>query len=510
MISPIYTQTIFFILLFIFILYGSWAFLFIFASFFNVSSNFNSFPKRLIRKKSPYTNHSNNKISIIIPCKNEEDVIIRTLNAVKKQDYPLHQVIIVDDNSQDNTYHLCQSFIEENVLENFFLFKRTKIDSNKAKAVNNALNLVDGDIVVLFDADNYPEKNCIQELVNRFNNPEVGVVQGRIISRVHNLISKIVFMERASGFNVRFLGKEVFNLNCQFGGTAVAIRKNLLDDLGGFNENSLTEDTDITARVIASGYHIVYQPLAMVKEETPPNINNYISQRTRWATGHMNCFLENFKTIITSSIPLKRKLDALLFLFYYFVPIFCGLGMIFGLLTYHFYTHIFLNLGNIGILVIILCLTPIIEILVGTLRSDNKKYILLMPLMIFFFILNIFICFNGIFNLIKGNKKWIKTERFQINRNTNRGTISIIFASIMTIFIVSASFIIPLTEIYAEKISSPTYQEQGSPLIMADGMVEEIKPLRNETQCTNLRSTPNVYHSPPSPDEETINQTDPE
>lgn len=67
-------------------------------------------------------------------------------------------------------------------------------------------------------------------------------------------------------------------------------------------------------------------------------------------------------------------------------------------------------MGNMGILVLILCLTPITEILVGTLRSDNKKYVILMPLMVFFFILNIFICFNAVFNLFMEIRNGLKLE----------------------------------------------------------------------------------------------------
>jgi hypothetical protein len=199
----------------------------------------------------------------------------------------------------------------------------------------------------------------------------------------------------------------------------------------------------------------------------------------------MNCFLENSKQIIHAPISLKRKVDALLFLFYYFVPIFCGVGLIFGVLTDHFYDHLFLSLGNLGLFVILLCLTPLLEILIGTLRSDKKRHVYLLPLMVFFFILNIFICVNAVFNLIKGNKKWIKTERTQIHRNTNRGTISTVFASILTILILSGSLVAPLIGDYDQQILS-NIKESGGTLEIGEGVLVHSQPL-NKTIKSPVR-----------------------
>lgn len=390
------------IILIFFIVYGLSSFIFIISSFFKKPSK----PKFM-----PYK-----KVSVLIPCRNEEDVIEDTLNSIKAQSYPLYEVIIIDDNSSDRTSQICKNFIKKHSLTNFKIFQRKENNSSKPKAVNNVLKYVSGDIIVFFDADNSPYKNCIKELVSGFSNDRIAAVQGRVITKNGNLLSKIVSMERCSGFNVRFQGKDRISINVQFSGTIVAIRRKIMEKLGNFNADSLTEDTDLTVKIILNGYKIRYQPDAIALEEAPPNLNNYITQRTRWATGHMGCFLEYWRDILKSKLSLLDKIDTLIFLFYYFVPIICGLGIIIGILNYYFDQNFIFERYFSFIFISILIASPILELILGIIRGNSSKNLVLLPLMPFFFILNVHICYIGLYKNLKNDKKWVKTER----RNGNR------------------------------------------------------------------------------------------
>ena len=392
------------------------------------------------------------KVSVIIPCRNEEDVIEKTLNSVKNQNYPDFEVIVVDDNSSDKTAKIVEKFIDLNGLNNFKLLKRKEMNSKKAKAVNDALKYAEGDVTVFFDADNRPENNCITNLVKRFSDDKIAAVQGRIFANITNLISKIVFMERCGGFNARFIGRERLGLNCQFGGTTVAVRTKILKALGGFNEETLTEDTYLTSNLIRQGYRIVYEPNAVVREEAPPNISNYITQRTRWASGHMKCFFEHALPILKAPISLKDKIDSLIFLAYYFIPILCGISIIIGITSIYFNIRL---MGYVSIIGIILSLTPFLEIGIGVLRSKNKVNIYLLPSMMFFFVLNSIICFNAIFNILKGNNFWVKTERINTSRKIGKDTQVTMFSSVLVCLLligsVGSTFLSPLDTYFTQK-----------------------------------------------------------
>jgi cellulose synthase/poly-beta-1,6-N-acetylglucosamine synthase-like glycosyltransferase len=407
----------------IFAVFGTYSSLFIFSSF--------------LRNKQQYTNFKP-EVSIIVPCRNEEDVIEKTLTSIKNQSYENFEVIVVDDNSSDGTLEVVTKFIDSNGLENFRLLKRKENNSKKAKAVNEALKYSKGEIVVFFDADNSPQRECITNLVKRFSDDKIASVQGRIVTNMTNFISKIVFMERCSGFDVRFLGKEKLGMNCQFGGTAVAVRAKILKALGGFDEETLTEDTYLTSNLILQGYKIVYEPKAVVVEEAPPNITNYITQRTRWASGHMACFFEHAKKVFKAKISLRDKVDTLLFLAYYFVPILCGIAILLGTVSVLFNIKI-LNF-QLYVLGIFLSLVPFLEIFVGVLRSKNKLSIYLLPALAFFFILNIVICFNAMFNILKGKNNWVKTERVTSNRKSSRDVQITMFSSVLVFFVLIGSF----------------------------------------------------------------------
>jgi len=422
-------EIVIYLLMPFFCIYGVYSLLFVFASFFPKKSDNSNFKP---------------KVTVIIPCRNEEDVIETTLKSVHNQDYHDFEVIVVDDNSSDNTTQIVEAYIQKNNLTNFKLLKRTDVNSKKSKAVNFGVKHAKGDIIVFFDADNYPEISCITHLVKRFSNPKIAAVQGRITTNITQFVSKIVFMERCSGFNVRFPGRERMNLNCQFGGTGVAIRKKILKELGGFDEQSLTEDTHLTSKIVFHGYRVVYETKARITEEAPPNINNYISQRTRWAAGHMQCFLDHSVDIIKAPISLTDKIDYLLFLFYYFVPILCGIVIFFGLLNIRYnLTFTFLH-PILSTILFMLFLAPIIEILVGVVRSKKKNIIPFIPSIIFFLILNIVICFNALLKIVKGENQWIKTERVQTKRKIGYDGGITIFTSVMISILIITSFASPL------------------------------------------------------------------
>lgn len=431
-------------ILIIFLIYGVTTIIFMFSNFIpksKLNKNFSSFPSA----------------SIIVPCKDEEDVIEDTLIAIKNQNYPQFEVIIVDDNSRDKTAQICENFIKKNGLKNFKVINRAEEHSNCSKALNYGIRYAKGDVLVFFDADNSPDKNCVKELLSRFTDDKIVVVQGRVISRVSkSIISKIVGLERISGFDVRFEGKEKLGLNSQFSGTVVAIKHDILKKFGGFNEKSLTEDTDLTAKIIAHGYKIVYERNAIATEEPVHNLNDYFTQHTRWATGHMNCCVENTVDFLKSPISIVNKLDGFLFLFYYFIPLLCGVALIMGFVNSYFQIKLFSMTPTTLIFLYILLLSPILEIIIGIVKNKKFGQLYLIPVMFLFYVINIFICFNAVLKNIKGDNHWVKTPRRYTKQRINLNIKGTVLASVLVSILIISSFISPFAAVFSTSQSPDT------------------------------------------------------
>ena len=210
-------------------------------------------------------------VSILLPARDEAQVIERLLQRVTKLTYPHHklQVIAIDDASSDATGHIaeefskCHSFIE-------VLHRDEKTGGiGKAAAMNAGLRRATGEIVLCFDADYYPQRDIVQKLVREFVDPSVGAVQGRPVvwNEAQNAVTRLVTLERIGGYRVDQEARDNLGLIPQFGGTVGGFRRSILEDLGGFDESMLTEDTDLTFHIYLAGFKVRYVGDAECYEE---------------------------------------------------------------------------------------------------------------------------------------------------------------------------------------------------------------------------------------------------
>jgi cellulose synthase/poly-beta-1,6-N-acetylglucosamine synthase-like glycosyltransferase len=130
----------------------------------------------------------------------------------------------------------------------------------KASALNAGLKHANGEIILCFDTDYYPQVNIVEKLVVGFADQKVGGVQGRVVvlNEPQNLVTRLVALERMGGYRVDQHARHVLGLVPQLGGTAVAIRRSLLESLGGWDPSILAEDTDLTFSIYLAGYKILY------------------------------------------------------------------------------------------------------------------------------------------------------------------------------------------------------------------------------------------------------------
>jgi peptidoglycan-N-acetylglucosamine deacetylase len=221
-------------------------------------------------------------VAVIIPAFNEEKVIVKTVNSIQASNYPDLEIIVVDDGSTDMTY--------QKLLDNFSSILNVRIyrkpNSGKADSLNFGVNLTDAEIIVMLDADTMFFPDTIQKLVSHFHDPRVGAVAGnaKVGNRI-NLLTNWQALEYITSQNMDRRSFDLINAITVVPGAVGAWRKSAIDKSGGFSNDTLTEDADLTFSVIRSGYKIVYEEKALAFTEAPDNIGDFLKQRFRWMYG---------------------------------------------------------------------------------------------------------------------------------------------------------------------------------------------------------------------------------
>jgi cellulose synthase/poly-beta-1,6-N-acetylglucosamine synthase-like glycosyltransferase len=363
-------------------------------------------------------------ISILIPARDEERVIGRILQRMTELTYPRNkmQVIAIDDGSTDGTGRITEEYAKTCSNIEVIHRKQKEGGQGKASALNIGLKHAKGEIIFCFDADYYPQRDILERLTKEFADPKVGAVQGRVtvLNEPQNLVTRLVGLERTGGYRVDQQARDCLGLVTQFGGTVGGFRRDLLESLGGWDESILAEDTDLTFRVYLVGYKIRYVNDAECYEEAVESWRDYWKQRSRWSKGHMQCAFKHYlKVLKSSNLELKEKIDGLLLLNVYFMPILVLLSWIIGVpLLFFRYSQwpsmlwasipisLYSFVGNFA---------PFFEVGIGTYLDGRNRAQWLIPLLIFTFLYNIPICTKAFIDLLmskisgRNNNHWERT-----------------------------------------------------------------------------------------------------
>jgi len=380
------------------------------------------------RGQPHYTSHSLShrpKVTILIPARNEERVLGRLLHRISELTYPKDklEVVVIDDASSDRTGKIAEEFSESHAYVSMIHRSPENGGNGKSEALNEGLKNSKGEIVFCFDSDYYPQRDIIEKLSAYFIDPEVGAVQGRVtvLNEPSSLVTRLVALERIGGYRVDQLARDDLSLIPQYGGTAGGFRRNLIESLGGWNPHMLAEDTDLTFRVYLAGYKVRYVNEAECYEEAVENWRAYWRQRHRWALGHMQCFFKHVTPVMRSDkLRLREKVDGLLLLSVYFIPILVGLSWLLGAAIFFFWPTFWVQSA--------LTLLPIFayssvgnfalffEVGVGAYLDRRTWMIWLIPLLLLSFVFNVLICCQALAEIslsrVNGKKsfRWSKTS----------------------------------------------------------------------------------------------------
>ena len=243
------------------------------------------------RKKDetlPFLEEDLPSVSIIVPAKNEERVVGRLLKALVNLDYPSSkkEIIVVNDESDDRTGEICDQFASR--YPEIRVFNRS-MSTTKAAALNFGVRHAQGEIIVTFDADSVPEPDALLRAVQYFEDPAVAAVQGRIccINDGENMLTKFLFYEGAVQYEAYARGKDRLNLFVGLAGSCQFVRRDVLEEIGGWNGKSLSEDVELSLRLTEKDHVIRYASDVRTWEESPNSVIGLIRQRARWYRGNI-------------------------------------------------------------------------------------------------------------------------------------------------------------------------------------------------------------------------------
>lgn len=360
-------------------------------------------------------------MSVLIPAYNEGVVIEDTLHAIAQQDYPEHayEVLLINDGSKDDTLEIAERMAAIYPCIKIVNVPKGMGGKGKSRTLNNGLPHANGELIVVYDADSTPEPDCVRLLAQTLlADKKLVAVNGKVRTRNwrDSILTRFIAIEFIF-FQWIFQGGrwQRFELSTLMG-TNYVIWRDALETLGGFDEKSLVDDTEMSFRIFLGQRRIKWVPYAVGWQQDPPSLSVFIKQRSRWTQGNFYVTSKYLPIALRKPFPIGIEIFNNIMCYVLFVP-----ALI--------WSHITLTLGLLGIAGITLagpftllwglsfCLY--VAQMWFTLSLERAK-----PQLYFFSVLSyitysqifLFIVFKAAYDMLKnkiqGNSlQWYKTER---------------------------------------------------------------------------------------------------
>ena len=254
------------------------------------------------------------RVTVQIPAYNEMYVIERIIDAVCEFDYPRDRLDIqVLDDSTDETRSIARKVVERwksQGLDICYIHREDRTGF-KAGALENGLRTAKGEFVAVFDVDFVPKPDFLQKSVHYFTDPQIGIVQGRRehLNRNFSFLTKTQAIFLDGHFMLESFTRSLSGRFFNFNGTAGILRRKAIEDAGGWEHDTLTEDLDLSYRAQMKGWKFIFLPDLSVPAELPVEINSFKSQQCRWAKGAMQTCKKTIRKILKGDFAPHEKLE---------------------------------------------------------------------------------------------------------------------------------------------------------------------------------------------------------
>jgi cellulose synthase/poly-beta-1,6-N-acetylglucosamine synthase-like glycosyltransferase len=259
-------------------------------------------------------------VTVQLPVYNEKYVVERLLDAVSKFNYPKDklEIQILDDSTDETTEIISKKMEELTPLQlNIKLLHRTNRVGYKAGALAESMESVKGEFIAIFDADFIPAPDFLMKTIPHFNDSDIGVVQTRWghINKDYSILTKLQAFGLDAHFSIEQTARNASGSFINFNGTCGVWRKSCIVDAGGWSDDTLTEDLDLSYRAQLKGWRFKYLEDIETPGELPMVMPAIKSQQFRWNKGAAENARKNFGKVLREHLPLKNKIHAFFHLF---------------------------------------------------------------------------------------------------------------------------------------------------------------------------------------------------
>ncbi len=254
-------------------------------------------------------------VTVQLPIYNERYVIERLVESIAKFDYPRHllEVQVLDD-STDETRSIARNVVERYQALGFPItyHHRSNRDGYKAGALGEGMRSARGEFIAIFDADFQPPPDWLKRVVPFFSDPQVGMVQTRwtYVNRDYSALTEVEGILLDGHFIIEHGGRSRRGVFFNFNGTAGMWRRRAIEEAGGWEHDTLTEDTDLSYRAQMKGWRFVYVPEIECPSELPVEMNAFKAQQARWAKGLIQVAKKILPRLLRSNQPFVVKAEA--------------------------------------------------------------------------------------------------------------------------------------------------------------------------------------------------------
>ncbi len=258
------------------------------------------------------------EVTIQLPIFNELYVVERLIESVSKINYPReHLQIQILDDSTDQTADLIQAKIKEFPDINFQYIHRTDRSGFKAGALKAGLEKASGEFIAIFDADFVPDPDFLLKTLVCFTHEKIGMVQTRWthLNQGYSILTRLQAFALDAHFLIEQIGRNSQQAFINFNGTGGIWRKSCILDAGNWQDDTLTEDLDLSYRAQRKGWEFVYRSEIESPAELPPIMSAVKSQQFRWTKGGAECAMKHAKGVLSQNLPFSTKVHAMAHLF---------------------------------------------------------------------------------------------------------------------------------------------------------------------------------------------------
>lgn len=260
-------------------------------------------------------------ISILIPCHNESVVIKETVENILNVDYQNYEIIVIDDRSDDDTAETIKE-LEKKYDKVTALIREKSAYPGKSAVLNDAVKIAKGEAYLVFDADAKIKPGFIKQMLTKYDSEDVGAIQARkiIINANQNFLTACQYNEYVMDTHLQ-IGRDAVKGAVELRGNGELIKKRALEDIKGWNNETITDDLDMSTRLHIKGWDIRFVQDACVYEEGVVTFSALVRQRRRWVEGSIRRYLEYiWDVLFTKDMSLRVGFDLIAYISEFLLP----------------------------------------------------------------------------------------------------------------------------------------------------------------------------------------------